>query len=114
MSDFDNQTRQKSKKARRCVCTGATIAVGDYYIRESGCHEGDFFSVAIHDVVSPIYDRRNLIAFKDTDEGLLFQDLLEDIIEGTNIPERQADFEAIVALDGVWPWFRNRYEETTS
>lgn len=104
MSDFHQQKTVKSRKARRCCCTRATIERGAEYVRFSGVCEGDFYSVALHLSVAPIYTRHLEIAFANADCGLPFDDLL-DSLRYCRDEQSEAERKLVAALPGVPQWF---------
>lgn len=101
MSDFHNQSTQRSRKPRRCYLTGATIEKGDKYVRFYGSFEGDFYSIAAHPVAAPIYDRHSELLYDEHRETLQFDDFLESLLTRFD----QAECKAIAALPGVPEWF---------
>ena len=100
MSFSSIQHIKKSKKPHACVCTGAVIPAGSPYVRFSGIWDGDFYSMCIHPVAAPIYERRNEESWRAGDEGLCAGDLIEDIIENHVVSEeiQLQDAEAICAI----------------
>lgn len=111
MSDFHNQSTNKSRKRRKCCCTGAIIEPGDRYVRYSGRNEGDFYSEVVHAVVAPIYDRHNAMAWEDDGEALMFGDLLDSLSYYHEVPQAMAECETVAALPGVPGWFAGRVAE---
>ena len=104
MSDFHQQKTVKSRKARRCRCTDATIEEGAEYVRFSGVCEGDFYSVAVHPSAAEIYNRHCQRAWDNGDDGLSFDDLLESLRWHSD-DQSEAERKIVAALPGVPRWF---------
>lgn len=105
MSDFHNQTTQRSRKRRKCQCTGAIIEPGDEYVRFSGTNDGDFYNVVVHSVVAPIYNYHCDLCYETQDEGLPFDDLMESLIYMHVTPRGMEECRTVAALPGVPQWF---------
>ena len=104
MSDFHTQKTVKSRKPRRCHCTGATIEKGAEYVRFSGVFDGEFYSVAVHPVARPIYDRHCQQAWDNGDDGLSFGDLLESMLN-LHDDQSEAERKLVAGLPGVPAFF---------
>lgn len=91
----------KAKKAQRCCETRTPINVGDPYVRFTGVHDGDFYTVAMLPQIEEMYNRRNNDAFREDGEGICFGDLIEDItgcLEGNERDQDIKDAELFVSL----------------
>lgn len=110
MSDFCTERIVKSLKRRRCCCTGAWIEAKEPHVYYAGQTDGDFWTARIHLAVHPIYERRNRESWESQrwEDGLLFEDFLEDILKREDHPQRADDIAVIAALPGVWEWFPRR------
>lgn len=102
MSDFNEQTTPTARKAHTCFACGDKIDIGEKYLRNTGCYEGDFYSSAEHSTCSRVYGLLDMYG-----EGVHERYALEFAYEvarhfklGREENERARDFvKRMVALD---------------
>lgn len=99
MSDFYSERTIKARKRHRCICSGAWIEIGEYYVYGAGCQSEFFFCGAIHEKVKPIYDRR----YRETYSGepIGWEQFLEDLEERADTPKGQEDLRIVTTLNGT-------------
>jgi len=97
--DFHTTTHIKSsRKQRRCVLSGIRLPVGAPYVRMTGVSDLDFYTVAAHPEVVPLYEHFNNLEWQDG--GIYFDDFMEFLQEATRCPDCITALETINRLKG--------------
>ena len=97
--DFHTTTHIKSsRKQRRCVLSGILLPVGAPYVRMTGVADSDFYTVAAHPEVVPLYEHFNNLEWKECGACLTFDGFMDHLLESRRDPDVLAALETINRL----------------
>jgi len=97
--DFHTTTHIKSsRKQRRCVLSGILLPVGAPYVRMTGVADSDFYTVAAHPEVVPLYEHFNNLELDECGACLTFEGFMDHLLGSGQCPDVLAALETINQL----------------
>lgn len=79
--DFHTTSVHVARKRHTCDVTKLPINPGDRYVRHVGVYEGDFYCARMLAQAAPVYERLNTEAWRRGDEGVVFDNLVAELVE---------------------------------